>query len=264
MDGGGSVGSSDGVRGQGAAGGQIADGEHVAVAAVDGCRWLGVIEGPDATRAVPGDVAVEAAASHRVGFIAGQVQQARQIAARERREVVVEGRQADLGAEEREEIEDGAAADGGARQRLGTQRHGLQAITWVIPAALPVSQGGGGDAERMGAAHARPPAPLGPADAGQTAAAQAGFLGALGALPTGTAQEGAWCPAVAGARSVGQEAVVGGCTAQLRRSAGRGGSRIVLAFSAGVGGFFSALGVARRPAPSRCAGVRVRVRLPRP
>ena len=256
------------MRCEGAAGGQIAHGEHVAVAAVDGCRRLGVVKGPDAARAVPGDVAVEAAGSHRVGFVAGQVQQARQVAARERREVVVEGRQADLGAEEREEIEDRDPVDGGAGQRLGAERDWSQAIMRIFPAALPIGEGGGGDTERAGAASARPTAPLGPADAGKAAAAQTGFLAALGALATSSTQESAWRPAIAGARSVGQKAVVSDFTPQLRRSASGGGgnddsSGVRPAFSDPAGGFFPASDVARRPGPSRCAGVRVRARLPR-
>ena len=105
VNGGGGIRRDDGVGGEGGAGGEIADGEDPAEAAIDG-RWrFGVVHGPDAPGAGPGDGAVVAACGDVVGFAPGEVEEAGEVAAGEVREVVLEDADAEGGSVQGEEVE---------------------------------------------------------------------------------------------------------------------------------------------------------------
>ena len=148
VDGGGGVRGGDRGGGERAAGGEVADGEHVAVVALDGRRRFGVVERPDPSRASPGDAAVVAPGGDVIDLGAREVEQAAEVAARQRREMVLQDGDAERGAMQRKEVEHIAALDLRAGQWLGAERDGREAVGGVVPAACPGGEGRGIQAER--------------------------------------------------------------------------------------------------------------------
>jgi hypothetical protein len=213
-------GRGDRMRGEGAARGEITDGQDVSELPVDRRGWLGVIERPGPSWAIPGHAAIESACGHRVDFGPGEMKQARQIAPRQTREVILDHAHPEGRALERKEIEDVPPFDRRARQRAGTQRDRRETIRRIIPPPSPLRHGGRGHAQGGRTPIARPAAPARPTDVGQSPFANGAFLGAVGDLATCTAQEGAWAGSVGGAGDVQEDRRMLLTPALLRRSQG--------------------------------------------
>ena len=203
------VGVFDGMGGEGGAGGEVADGEDESVAAVDGRGWFGVVHGPDGAGAMPGDGVVPGGRGAVMVVAAGEVEEAGEVTAGDGREVVLEGGDGQGGAEEGEEVADLAALGRGGGERRGAERARGEAIVGVVPAALPLLEGGGGHAECGGDGGDGPSVPARPAGTGEDAAADLRFERASGTLAVGAGDMERPGGAQAESGGIGQESGVG-------------------------------------------------------